>query len=143
MKNFKLTNGFRSYLIQHIQELDLSQPKRINIEDWKSKRGLSSNALSHVWYKYIADFIADDIKSVKAQCKIDHGLPIALNNQETFPALAYILDKTNFWNIPREKQIILISGISITSLFNTKEMSDYLNSMQVFWGSAGLQLTNE
>lgn len=143
MKNFKLTAGFRSYLIQTIQEMDLSEPMRVNIEKWKGKRGLSSNALSHVWYKQISDFICDDIKSVKAQCKIDHGLPIALQNSETFPALPYILEKTNFWNMPREKQLILISGINITSLFNTKEMSEYLNSAQVFWGSAGLLLESE
>ena len=126
-----------------IQEMDLSQPKRVSIDDWKEKRGLSSNALSHIWYKQIADFVSDDTASIKAQCKIDHGLPIALNNTKSFPALGYILDKTDFWNMSREQQIILISSQKMTSLFNTKEMSDYLNSMQVFWGSAGLSLVSE
>ena len=143
MKNFKLTPGFRSYLIQEIEKMDLSTPKRVTIEDWKGKRGLSSNSLSHVWYGLIAEFICNDSITVKGECKIDHGLPIALNNQESFPALAYILDKTGFWNMDREQQVVMISGISITSKFNTKEMSDYLNSIQVFWGSAGLNLESE
>ncbi len=143
MRDFKLTPGFKAYLIQMIQEMDLTTPKRVKIEDWKGKRGLSSNALSHVWYANIANFICNDTITAKAECKIDHGLPIALNNQESFPALSYILDNTNFWNMPRDKQCILISGLSITSKFNTKEMSDYLNSIQVFWGSAGLNLESE
>jgi hypothetical protein len=120
--------------------MDLTTPKRVNIEDWKGKRGLSSNALSHVWYGQIAEFISNDAITVKAECKIDHGLPIALNNEESFPALSYILDKTSFWQMTREQQVILISGISITSKFNAKEISDYMNSLQVFWGSAGLSL---
>jgi len=143
VKNFKLTNGFRSYLVQQIKQMDLTAPKRVNIEDWKGKRGLSANALSHVWYGQIAEFISNDAITVKAECKIDHGLPIALNNEDSFPALAYILDKTNFWNMTREQQVILINGINITSKFNTKEMSDYMNSLQVFWGGAGLNLESE
>jgi hypothetical protein len=123
--------------------MDLTTPKRVNIEDWKGKRGLSSNALSHVWYGQIAEFISNDAITVKAECKIDHGLPIALNNQESFPALGYILDKTGFWNMTREQQVILISSQKITSQFNTKEMSYYMNSLQVFWGSVGLNLESE
>ena len=143
MKNFKLTNGSRSYLIQQIRELDLTEPLKFSLSSWSDKRGLSSNALSHVWYQQIADFICDDAKSVKAQCKIDFGIGMALKNKESFPALEYILDKTNFWQMAREKQCILISGIEMTRKFSKSEMSNYMSQMQVFWGSAGLNLSNE
>lgn len=143
LKNFKLTNGFRSYLIKQIQEMDLGQPMRVNIVRWREKRGNSSNSLSHVWYAIIAEFIGDDARSVKAQCKIDFGIPIALQNEKMFPCLGYILDKTGFWRMTRGQQILLISGQKMTSLFDTAEMSKYLNDMQMFWGSVGIDLVSE
>ena len=143
MKNLKLTNGTRGYLIKQIQQLDLNEPKRVCIDDWRGKRSLSSNALSHVWYPQIAGFTGTDIKSAKAEAKIDHGLPIILNNPEHGPVIAWKLEVMNFYNRSRENQIKIICTEAITSLFNSKEMSQYMNSLQHFWGSAGLSLESD
>lgn len=143
MKGFKLTPGMRSYLIQQIQQMDLSEPKRVDIKDWSGKRSLSSNGLQHVWYNQIADFCCTDFKTAKAESKIDHGLPIILSDPTHGAVIDWKLKAMDFYSRSREAQVKIICTESVTSLFNTKQANQYMNSLQVFWGSCGLNLSNE
>jgi len=71
-----MTAGMRSYVLQQIQQMDLSEPVRVDIKPWGSKRGLSSNNLAQVWYSQIGDLTGYDAKTTHQLCKIDFGLPI-------------------------------------------------------------------
>ena len=88
MKGFKLTQGMRSYLIQKIQQMDLSEALRVDIKLWGSKRGLSSNNLAQVWYSQIGDLTGYDAKTSHQLCKIDFGLPIILSFKTTMVSAA-------------------------------------------------------
>ena len=143
MKNFKLTNGTRSYAIQQIQGMDLNEPKRINIDDWQSKRSLSANALSHVWCAKIGEYIGTDAFTVKCYSKIDQGLPIALFDTQKGVVIDWMLQKLNFYNLTREQQVKIISAIEMTSWFNTSQMRQYMDNLQSFWRDNGLILENE
>ena len=141
MKNFKLTNGFRSYLIKQIQEMDLTEPKRVDIVDWKGKRGLSANALSWIWYDIIGNEFGMLTDEVHSDCKIRFGLPILFaRKDEAAYDLADDLDSIGFWNMDLQMQWRRIKNKEVTRTFNTKEMSDYLESIQIFYGAQGLAL---
>ncbi len=142
MKPFKLTAGFRSLFIKQIQEMDLTTPKRISISEWSGKRGLSSNGMVQIWYAQIGDLTGYDAKSSHQLCKIDFGLPIILQQDGYGQTIDFILQSTNFYNQDREHQIKIVSGLQITSKFSVKEMSQYLNDIQHFYGNCGLELTN-
>lgn len=142
IKNFKLTPGYRSWLKSQIDEMDLTTPKRVNIVDWSEKRGLSANNLSHVWYKQIADHSALTEPEAKSYCKMEFGISIILErgDDDYKDTLAYILDSVNFNHQSFENKVKLMSGIAITSKFTTKEMSQYMDSIQRFYGMQGINL---
>ena len=142
MKGFKLTQGMRSYLIQKIQQMDLSEALRVDIKPWGSKRGLSSNNLAQVWYSQIGDLTGYDSKTAHQLCKIDFGLPIILQQGSYGETIAFILDSTGFYKQDREHQVRIVAGLRITSEFSTKEMTQYLNDVKHFYGNCGLELSN-
>lgn len=143
MKN-KLNNSTRAWHIQQIQQMDLTKPKRITITDWKEKRGLDANALSHIWYKVISDEIGMLKEEVRMDCKIQFGLPIlfARKDQSAFD-LADDLQCIGFWQMDLETQRRRISNKEVTRTFNTKEMSEYLEAIQHFYGVQGIILESK
>lgn len=141
MKNFKLTNGTRGWAIEQIQKMDLTEPMRLGISEWKGKRGLSANALSWVWYKIIGDFNGMTTDEVHADCKIRFGLSILFHSSTDYAyTIAMLLDNCKFYNMPLEKQWKTIEPIAVTSKFTTKEMKDYTDSIQRFYGMQGIIL---
>lgn len=143
MKN-KLNNSTRAWHIQQIQQMDLTKPKRITITDWREKRGLDANALSHVWYKIVGDELGMFESEVKADCKIQFGLVILFNGSSDYAAsIAMLLEGCNFWQSSLEQQRKLIEPIAVTSKFNTKEMSEYLEAIQRFYGVQGIVLESK
>lgn len=143
LKNFKLTAGMRSYVIQQIQQMDLSEARRLDIKPWSTQRGLSSNNLAQVWYSQIGDLTGYDSKTAHQLCKIDFGLSIILQKVDYGETVAFILDSTNFYNQDREHQVKIIGGLQITSKMTTKEMTKYLNDVKHFYGNCGLELDSE
>ncbi len=142
IKNFKLTHGFRSYLIQQINEMDLSEAKRVDIVPWGSKRGLPANALSHVFYDVIAK--ATGMNEVHSDCKIRFGLPILFARRDDYAFdVAEMLDAMDFWGMSLENQLRKIKPIAVTSKFKTKEMAQYIEDMQIFYGQQGIILESE
>jgi len=141
MKYLKLTAGNIRYVIQELLKLDLTRDKRLGISDWDKARGLSSNALSWVWYKEIGDFIGMTTDEVHSNCKIQFGLPILFSRKDDYVYdVAELLESIQFWQMPLEMQWRKIKAIAITSKFKTKEMSRYLEDIQNFYGVQGLNL---
>lgn len=124
--------------------MDLIKPKRITITDWKEKRGLDANALSHVWYKIIGDELGMFESEVKADCKIQFGLTILFSGGSDYAAnIATLLEGCEFWKKTPDERRKLIEPIAVTSKFNTKEMSEYLESIQRFYGVQGILLESK
>ncbi|MAF36561.1 hypothetical protein CL622_05595 [archaeon] len=144
MKNFKLTHGTRSYLIQEIESMDLTEPRRVDIDEYRSKRGLSANALSWVWYNTIGTELGMTNDEVHADSKIQFGLPILFRSKSDYAySVSRLLDGVKFYQLSSENQRRAINPIAVTSKFNTKEMSEYLESIQRFYGIQGINLESE
>lgn len=144
MKSLKLAVSSIGFVCQELTNLALTNPDkayRINPEEWSGKRSLPANAVTHVWYPVIAEYIGSDAKTVKARCKIDFGIPILLNsNNEYRVVLSYILEKTDFWKMTYEQQEKMIQGIAVTSKMNTKECNRYRDNIQSYYNQHGLSL---
>jgi len=146
VKNFCLSLTTRSELADKINELLSGDPKQkyyVNITKTKKKRSLSANAQQSVWYKQISEHTSTDIKTVTADCKIDFGLPIVLSDYEVGRPIGYMLERSGFFSMTREKQIRLIGVIQITSLMNTKQHNQYRENILYYWNQHGLNIGYE
>lgn len=110
----------------------------ITVKEWE-KRGLSANAQYHVWVKQISEYTGEDLKTVECQCKLYHGLPIALAG-ENGPMISWMLESANFYAMDDYSQLMFVSGLEITRNFTTKEHNQYRDSIQRFWNDNGLNL---
>lgn len=140
MKQFEINISNFSDLISEIRQL-VRPSKRylITIKEWGS-RSLPANAVYWVWVKQISEHTGENIKTVEARCKRDHGLPIALSG-ENGQVLAWMLEQCHFNRLSDPQQLKLISAMEISRNFTTKEHNDYRDSIQQFWGDNGLMLS--
>jgi len=138
VKNFKLTHGLRSWLIQQINDMDLTKPRRVNIEEWKGKRSITMNAQQHLFYAQIAKFCGDrSALDVKNDCKDKFGIPILLNNADYGHKLEFLLDRLNYYKYQQEGKMKLIQCLAITSEFNTAESKEYCDNMIYYFNDIG------
>lgn len=110
----------------------------ITVKEWE-KRGLSANAQYHVWVKQISEYTGEDLKTVECQCKLYHGLSIALAG-ENGHMISWMLESANFYAMDDYSQLMFVSGLEITRNFTTKEHNQYRDSIQRFWNDNGLNL---
>lgn len=118
---------------------DTGKSFKIVVKDW-SKRGLSANAQAHVWHKYISEWTGDDLKTVECMNKRDFGLPIILADDEHGPKVSYMLDKCGYWQMSHYQQLGLIEYLPITSLFSSKQHTEYRDNMQAGYRERGIEL---
>lgn len=140
MKNFKLTAGYRSWLIKKIESMDLSTPKRVNIDDWKEKRSLDANAQYYVWLPTISEFECIDIKTKRNELKLDFGLPIILADEQIGQRFGESLQRCGFFNWQREEQVGHMEFLQVTSLMNTKQHNQMRDNVKHFYNVAGLPI---
>jgi len=141
MKSFKLHRGTLPELLDTMRKIVLSGKKyRITISEWSEKRGLSANAVQHVFYKKISQFQGCDIREAGNMSKLDFGLPILLSHEVMGPKVDFILKKIGFYGYGREQQINVMDLIQVTSLFSTKQHNLYRDNLVMFWHRNGLEL---
>lgn len=141
MKDLKLTNGNMDYIVQELRKLDLNQPMRLSISEWKPKRGISANNQQHLWYGQIAKSRGDvTALEIKNWCKAYIGLPILLNSAKHGDKMEFLLHKLDYYNHSYESQMKLIQCLEVTSLFNTSESKDYMEQMLLYWNENGVPI---
>ena len=142
MPDIQLTASNIEYVKQELLKLDLTQPKRITVTDWKKKRGLSANGQQHVWYEQIAKSnIGDNIAlEVKNFCKDALGLPILVNSVEHGDKIEFLLCKLDYYRHSHESKMKLIQCLEVTSLFNTAESKTYMENMIFYWNELGVPI---
>ena len=144
MKDLKLTNSNMEFIVQELRKLDLNQPKRLVVSEWKPKRSISANNQQHLWYGQIAkakgDITALDIKN---WCKAFLGLPILLNSAKHGDKMEFLLDKLDYHKHGYESQMKLIQCLEVTSLFNTPEAKEYMEQMIFYWNDNGVNIRFE
>ena len=113
---------------------------RLSIQEWSDKRGLSANAVQHVFYKRISQFNGYDIRTAGNQSKLDFGLPILLSDSDIGPKVDFLLKKIGFYSFTREQQVNVMDLIQVTSIFSTKQHNLYRDNLVMFWHEQGLEL---
>lgn len=130
-----------AYVVQELRKLDLSQPKRIVVSDWKKKRSLPANNQQHLWYGQIAKQRGDvTALDVKAECKDMFGLPILLNSDKHADKLEFLLHKLDYYKHSYENRLKLVHCLEVTSLFNTAEAKEYMDNMTFYWCEQGIPI---
>jgi len=141
MRNFTLSLTTKQEFDKQVYALLSSNPSQalyVNIAKKPKKRSLSANAQQHVFYKQISEFSHTDIKTVEAECKIDFGLPILLDDPEVGAVLDYALK--DFFRMSREQQVRFIQVIQVTSLMSTKQHNQYRDNLIFHWNLNGLDI---
>lgn len=113
--------------INEITRLDLTHPKILKWGDYSDKRGLTANALSHVWYTAIAIETGEIEIDIKSECKLDFGVPILLGEDVEF---AEFFEATGINRMDRESQLKAMKLVPVTSRMKKTQMCRYLNAMQ-------------
>ncbi len=141
MSDIQLTASNIEYVKQELLKLDLTQPKRITVTDWKKKRGLTANGQQHVWYDQIAKHYGDrSALDIKNFCKDALGLPILVNSVIHGDKIEYLLCKLDYYRHGHESKMKLIQCLEVTSLFNTAESKDYMENMIFYWNDLGVNI---
>ncbi len=110
--------------------------------NWKitDRRSLSANAQVHVWAKQVAEQQGEDVKTVYARMKRDHGLPIILADIEHGKLVDWMLKQFKFYQRTDEQQLKIIDGIEVTRHFSTRQHNEFRNSVQSFYNQHGFNL---
>jgi hypothetical protein len=114
-------------------------PCKITVSDDIKKRSLPANSVQHVFYKIIADYTGEDIKTVGSRMKRDIGLSIALDGDNA-EKTQWILNKFDFWAKPDQVQLALMDWIPVTSKFTSKQHTIFRDNMIELWRGRNLIL---
>ena len=129
------------FIVQELRKLDLNQPKRLVISEWKPNRSISANNQQHLWYGQIAKAKGDTAAlDIKNWCKAFLGLPILLNSAKHGDKMEFLLDKLDYYKHSYESQMKLMQCLEVTSLFNTSESKEYMDQMIFYWNDNGVNI---
>jgi len=110
----------------------------VKVKKLEKKRSIPANGQQWVWYGQIAKFTSTDAKTVAAECKIDFGLPILLNDPDVGDVLRFAL--RGFDRMTRDQQIKFIYVIQVTSLMNSKQHMQYRDDILYYYNTQGLAI---
>lgn len=100
-------------------------------------RSSSQNAFSHAWYGEIAQvFPEDDTLGWKAYCKLNHGVPILVAEDEEFREVY----KNSLQYLSYEARLKIMRFFPVTSLMNVKQLNAYAEAVQDDFIARGLEL---
>lgn len=99
-------------------------------------RSHEANALSHVWYLQIADFMNVTAIRAKAYCKLRMGVPILRAESDDFRAKYDRLLRP----LPYETKLELMEWFPVSSLMTKGQMNRYMGDVQHHFQEQGLEL---
>ena len=102
-------------------------------------RSTEANALSHVWYLMIADFMNLSALQAKAYCKLRMGVPILRAESVEFCQKYDRLLKP----LPYEIKLELMEWFPVSSLMTRGQMNRYMGDVQHHFAEQGLVLESE
>ena len=126
-----------SQVRQNACDAILSAPDGSKVTISPKGRTGAQNAFSHAWYCEIAQaFPEDDTLGWKAYCKLNHGVPILVAEDEDF---------RNVYNhtlrvLSYDAQLKIMRFFPVTSLMNVKQLTAYAEAVQDDFIGRGLEL---
>ena len=127
----KLHRGNFAAIGQQIQPLlDAGQCFRLQVKPWREKRSLSQNALSHMWYTEISEYLINSGRTDATPEWVKRNLKKTYLGCEEVTYTDFITgEKTTTWE-PRH-----------TSDLDTGEMHIFLTKVEAWCAQFGLALT--
>lgn len=114
-----------------------SAPEGYRVTIQPKSRSKAQNRLSHSFYMEIAQaFPEDDALGWKAYCKLTHGVPILVAEDEEF-AEAY---NYGIRNLDYATQLVIMRLFPVTSLMNVRQLTAYAEAVQEDFARRGLVL---
>jgi hypothetical protein len=136
MKTLYLTASNRPGVISELEKLDPSREWRIRIDN--KARSNDQNAISHSWYEQLAQEGQEyNALGYKNFCKLHFGVPILRAEDEDFRHFYDGAIKSGF---TYEQKLEAMNYMPVTSLMNTKQMSQYLEAVQGHFAKQGIML---
>lgn len=115
----------------------LDSPIVVELKPYKKDRSLSQNRLSHLWYKERAEQQGSTPDYEHRYCKLRYGCPILLAEDEDFARIFNQVIKP----LDYEDRIKAMKYLPVTRLFNTKQMAEYLTTIERESVQTGIALT--
>ncbi|XUA17458.1 YbcN family protein [Citrobacter sp. OP27] len=127
----KLHAGNFTAIGQLLQEqLAAGQPLRLQVKQWRDKRSLSQNALSHMWYTEISEYLIKSGRTDATPEWVKRNLKKTYLGSEEVTYTDFVTgEKTTTWE-PRH-----------TADLDTGEMHIYLCKVEMWCAQFGLALT--
>lgn len=139
MIEFDLTAHNRAALNARLDILDCTRTVwHVSISPKKSKRSLDQNAISHAWYGDIAKALdSDTAEGWKCYCKLHHGVGIMRRDN---PEFKQVYDEA-IKGLSYEKKLQIMKILPVTSMMNTAQLNEYLESIQADFMTKNVILT--
>lgn len=114
-----------------------AQPLPVTVSCIKgARRSNQQSRTAEVWYSQIGAETGQAPIEAKAQCKLDFGLPIMERDRPDWVAKWSPLYKP----LPYAMRLRLFEAIPLTSLFTTRQMSEFMDEVQRRYRSMGINL---
>lgn len=105
-------------------------------------RSLSQNALAHKWFKEIADWMGDrDASSVRAHCKLVHGVKMLVTEDEEFRAKWHNMVMNRFSYEEKLDLMVEPFDFPVTRLMSVKQMTRWMNAIHDEFTAQGVPLS--
>lgn len=139
MIEFDYNGRNREALNAKLDALDCSATIwHVTIRPKKSKRSSLQNELSHGWYGEIAKALdSDTADGWKCYCKLHHGVGIMRRDN---PEFKQVYDEA-IKGLSYEKKLQIMKILPVTSLMNTAQLNEYLESVQADFMTKNVILT--
>lgn len=114
-----------------------SNPLPVTVSVTKgAKRSTQQNRTAAMWYGQIGQECGDTQGAVKAQCKLRFGVPILERDNP-----AWVENWRDIYTpLPYTAKLRLFEYLPVTSVFTTKQMSEYMDAVQREYRSQGIDL---
>lgn len=128
----------RGHCAKAVASLDVSeQPHMVTIKPWSRHRTNDQNSFINTMYRDIAKQLdGEGIVDVRRRCKLHYGVPILRANDEKFRG---IYDKVVRPHIYEDK-ILIMDFLPVTSLMNTAQASEYIETVIREYAGHGVSL---
>ena len=114
------------------------QPFTVDITEGRD-RSTEQNNLSHKWYGEIAEQTGEDREEVRARCKLELGVPILRRDK---PKFREVYNQTLLHlSYDQKLDFVRYTEMSVTSLMNVGQMTEYLDLVFRLHAEQGIELT--
>lgn len=124
------------HLFEGVEELEA--PVLVELKPYSKDRSLAQNRLAFKWYKERAEQQCTTPDYEHRICKLRYGCPILMADDEDF---ARLFDRV-VMSLDYEDRIKAMKYMPVTRLFNVKQMTEYLETIERESASAGIVLTH-